>query len=66
MRQGCKYCQYNKYDGIYLGSNICSVYVAHINPYSEGYCEKFKALELNRVKDELNNELNELKETEND
>lgn len=43
MRQGCKYCQYNKYDGVCLGSNICSVYVAHINPYSESYCEKFKA-----------------------
>lgn len=54
MKQGCKYCQYNKYDGIYLGSNICSVYTDHIDPYSEGYCDKFKALELN-----------ELEETEN-
>lgn len=53
MKQGCKYCQYNKYDGVYLGSNICSVYADHINPYSESYCEKFKALELNQIKDEL-------------
>lgn len=42
MKQGCKYCQFNKYDGIHLGSNICSVYADHIDPYSEGHCDKFK------------------------
>lgn len=49
MRQGCKYCQYNKYDGVYLGSNICSVYATHIDPYSEGYCDSFKAKMTNLV-----------------
>ena len=42
MKQGCKYCQYNRYDGVNLGSNTCSVYADHIDPYSEGYCDKFK------------------------
>lgn len=42
MKQGCKYCQFNKYDGIHLASNICSVDATHINPYSEGYCDDFK------------------------
>lgn len=49
MRQGCKYCQYNKYDGVYLGSNICSVYATHIDPYSEGYCDSFRAKMTNLV-----------------
>ncbi len=43
MKQGCKYCQFNKYDGIHLGSNICSVDTTHIDPYAEGYCADFKA-----------------------
>ena len=43
MKQGCKYCQFNKYDGIHLGSNICSVDATHINPYAEGYCDDFKS-----------------------
>lgn len=53
MRQGCKYCQYNQFDGVHQGSNICLRYSDHIDPYSEGrYCDEFKPRKENA--DEVN------------
>lgn len=40
---GCKTCKYNQYDGINRGSNICSKYTTHIDPYNErGYCDGYE------------------------
>ena len=51
MKQGCKYCQFNKYDGIHLASNICSVDATHIDPYAEGYCDDFKPKDDGIIRD---------------
>lgn len=51
MKQGCKYCQYNKYDGIHLASNICSVDATHIDPYAEGFCDDFKPKDDGIIRD---------------
>lgn len=45
MQQGCRYCAHNEFDYVHMGSNICSKYTTHINPYSEGYCDGFKSRE---------------------
>lgn len=45
MQQGCKYCANNEFDFVHPGSNICSEYTTHIDPYSEGYCDGFKSAE---------------------
>ena len=45
MQQGCKYCANNEFDFVHPGSNICSEYATHIDPYSEGYCDGFKSVE---------------------
>ena len=43
---GCKYCKYNLFDHIYMGTNICDKYRTHIDPYSEGYCDGFESREI--------------------
>lgn len=58
MKQGCKFCKYNMFDHINMGTNICDKDRTHINPYSEGYCDGFEprdAQEPKNTADDLKN-----------
>ena len=57
MKQGCKYCAYNEYDGINLGSNICGKYHTHINVYSEGRCDGFEPNQIAVTVDDMLSEM---------
>ena len=57
MKQGCKYCAYNEYDGVNLGSNICGKYHVHINVYSEGRCDGFEPNQIALTVDDMLSEM---------
>lgn len=57
MKRGCKYCAYNGYDGVNLGSNICDKYYTHINVYSERRCDGFEPNQIAMTVDAMLSEM---------